>query len=209
MSATWKNRIIGYAEVDPASLIPNDRNWRTHPHEQKQALAGVLEEIGVVQNIIVNKRSGRLVDGHLRLDLALKHGQPTIAVTYVDLSDEEEAAILATIDPLSALAGADHDKLGDLLGRFSFESDAVNEMLNNLYAGTGELEDELDTVGDPEPEAAPAQVEETAWPTVSVRVAPHTLQRYLDLQDQLNGDNESTKFTDLVSRAASTLGERS
>lgn len=205
MTVTWRNRITGYAEVDPASLIPNGRNWRTHPHEQRQALAGVLEEIGVVQNIIVNQRTGKLVDGHLRLDLALKAKQPTIAVTYVDLSDEEEAAILATIDPLSALAGADHDKLGDLLGTFSFESDAVNEMLNNLYASTGPVDDELDAVAEPEPEAAAAEVEETAWPTVSVRVAPQTLALYLDLQDRLQGDNESAKFSDLVQRANQTL----
>ncbi len=203
MSVVWKNRIKGYGEVDPASLTANPKNWRTHPHEQKQALAGVLEEIGVVQNIIVNQRTGKLVDGHLRLDLALKHKQPTIAVTYVDLSDEEESAVLATIDPLSALAGTDQDLLGNLLGTFSFESDAVNEMLNNLFAA-GEAEEEPAGEIAPPENTAP-EVEETAWPTVTVRVAPQTLQLYLSLQDMLRGDNESMKFTDLVNRASSTL----
>jgi hypothetical protein len=128
----WKNRIVGYADVDPATLTPHHGNWRLHPKAQQMALAGVLSEIGIVQNVLVNQRTGRLVDGHLRVELALEHKQPAIGVTYVDLSESEEAAILATLDPLSALAETDAEALGNLLGQFSFESSAVNDMLSGL-----------------------------------------------------------------------------
>jgi hypothetical protein len=108
---TWNNRIAGYGSENPEQLLANPRNWRVHPSEQQSALTGVLESVGVVQNVIVNSRSGHLVDGHLRVSLAIRANQPSIPVTYVDLSDEEEALILATLDPLAALAIADRDQL--------------------------------------------------------------------------------------------------
>ena len=31
MTIAWQNRIVGHADVRPATLVPNPRNWRTHP----------------------------------------------------------------------------------------------------------------------------------------------------------------------------------
>lgn len=47
----WQNRITGYGSEAPDQLLANPRNWRTHPATQTDALAGVLSEVGVVQNI--------------------------------------------------------------------------------------------------------------------------------------------------------------
>jgi hypothetical protein len=69
---TWNNRIAGYGSENPEQLLANPRNWRVHPSEQQSALTGVLESVGVVQNVIVNSRSGHLVDGHLRVSLAIR-----------------------------------------------------------------------------------------------------------------------------------------
>lgn len=41
-SAGWRNRIVGHADVPPADLVPNPRNWRTHPPQQQRALAGAV-----------------------------------------------------------------------------------------------------------------------------------------------------------------------
>jgi hypothetical protein len=201
----WKNRIVGYADVDPATLTPHHGNWRLHPKAQQMALAGVLSEIGIVQNVLVNQRTGRLVDGHLRVELALEHKQPAIGVTYVDLSESEEAAILATLDPLSALAETDAEALGNLLGQFSFESSAVNDMLSGLLmpADDGLFADEPEATAT---EDGTAELpDETLWPSISVRVPPTTLQLYKAMQDQLSGSDESAKFVDLLNRASSTL----
>ena len=40
--AAWRNRIVGSGEVAPSELIPNARNWRTHPKRQLDALEGAL-----------------------------------------------------------------------------------------------------------------------------------------------------------------------
>ena len=53
----------------------------------------------------MNQRSGFVVDGHARVALALSRGEATVPVLYVDLEPEEEALVLATLDPISAMAG--------------------------------------------------------------------------------------------------------
>ena len=111
----WVNRIVGEGEEAPDQLLSNPRNWRIHPAEQEKALSGVLNEVGVVQRVVVNQHTGFVVDGHLRVAMAIREGVPSIPVTYVWLSDEEEAVVLATFDPIGGMAGTDRGKLEELL----------------------------------------------------------------------------------------------
>jgi DNA modification methylase len=128
----WESRITGHGEAAPADLVGNPRNWRTHPQAQRDALAGVLDEVGWVQDVIVNKRTGYLVDGHARVAVAAQRGEASVPVVYVDLSEDEERLILATLDPLSAMAEADDDALADLLAAVTAEDGALAEMLEAL-----------------------------------------------------------------------------
>ena len=128
----WKNCIAGYGSEDPTQLLANDKNWRIHPHAQELALSEVMREVGLCQNIVVNKRSGKVVDGHLRVAMAISEGQPALPITYVDLSDEQEALILASLDPLSAMAGTDTEKLTDLLSQFSVGPGALADLLGSI-----------------------------------------------------------------------------
>lgn len=82
---------MGSGEEAPDQLLAHPSNWRSHPKAQQQALAGMLGEVGWVQQVLVNRRTGHLVDGHRRVEEALSHGQPTIPVLYVDLDPDEEA----------------------------------------------------------------------------------------------------------------------
>ena len=133
-TAPWRNRIVRYGDEDPTTLVPNDANFRIHPQIQKDTLQGVLEEVGIVQNVIVNARTGRIVDGHLRVEQALRTFQATIPVTWVDLSDEEEHTILATIDPIAAMAEQDAERLDSLLASVRTDSGAVQALLDALGA---------------------------------------------------------------------------
>lgn len=125
----WRNRIIGEAEVSPVSLMPNPRNWRRHPLTQQRALAGVLGEIGWVQRIIVNERTGHVVDGHARLALAVEREEQTVPVLYVDLSEEEEKLVLATFDPVGQAAVADREMLADLVADLKVQDEALVRLL--------------------------------------------------------------------------------
>jgi ParB-like chromosome segregation protein Spo0J len=138
---SWRNRITGHGDESPTELIANPSNWRRHPKRQADALAGVLNDVGWVQDVIVNKQTGHLVDGHLRVALAVERKEPTIPVVYVDLSESEEALILATLDPLSAMAETDAAKLRGLLDEVSTGEQAVQEMLATLSADAGIVPD--------------------------------------------------------------------
>ena len=128
----WTNRIVGHADVDPTTLTANDLNWRRHPKSQADALLGVINSVGLVQSVIVNRRSQRIVDGHLRVALAVEKREPTIPVVYVDLADDEERLILATLDPLAAMAETDADALRDLLASVTVEDEAVTRLVSFL-----------------------------------------------------------------------------
>ena len=125
----WRSRIVGSGSRSPASLVANPKNWRTHPKEQMGALAGALSEIGWVQRIIVNKRTGHIVDGHARVELAAQQGEKTVPVVYVDLSEAEEHIVLASLDPLAAMAGEDQAKREELLASLTVSDEALREML--------------------------------------------------------------------------------
>ena len=127
----WRNRITGHGEEAPDQLLANPRNWRVHPKAQQDALSAVLDQVGWVQDVIVNQRTGHVVDGHARIALAISKQEPSIPVVYVDLDEEEERLILASLDPLSAMATTDQEMLDDLLGGLSAEG-ALAEMLDEL-----------------------------------------------------------------------------
>lgn len=137
MTPIWNNRIVGYADVAPSEITAHPLNARTHPAHQAEALRGILSEVGVVQNIIINERSGRLIDGHLRVALALKAGQPTVPVTLVNLTEAEESLVLATLDPISAMAGVDAGALEQLLAQTDTADSAVQALLDQLAADAG------------------------------------------------------------------------
>jgi hypothetical protein len=128
----WANRIVGSGEEAPDQLLANPSNWRIHPKAQREALREVLDTVGYVAQVIVNQRTGHLVDGHLRVDEALSHGQPAIPVLYVDLSEDEERLVLASLDPLAAMATTDEAKLRELLSEVSVSSEALAAMLAAL-----------------------------------------------------------------------------
>jgi DNA modification methylase len=111
----WRNRITGSGEEAPDQLVANPQNWRVHPGNQRDALRGSLATVGWVQQVLVNQRTGHVVDGHARVEEALSRGEATVPVLYVDLDPEEEALVLATLDPISAMANTDDAKLRELL----------------------------------------------------------------------------------------------
>ena len=133
----WRNRIVGHAEVAPTELVPNPANWRTHPPEQQRALAGALGEVGWVAQVLVNRTTGHIVDGHLRVDLALARDEASVPVTYVELSEEEERLVLASLDPLAAMATAEKDALAALLAGLSSEDAGLAAMLADLADHNG------------------------------------------------------------------------
>ena len=132
----WQNRIVGEGVESPTQLLANPSNWRIHPKHQQDALTAVLDKVGWVQRVIVNKRTQHIVDGHLRVSLAISRNEPEVPVVYVDLSEQEELAVLATIDPLSAMAATDSAKLQELLDSVQIDDAALEAVLRRSVGET-------------------------------------------------------------------------
>lgn len=130
--APWRDRIVGHGEEAPDQLLANPRNWRIHPKAQQAALGSVLDRVGWVAGVLVNRTTGHLVDGHLRVELALSRGEPTVPVAYLELTEEEEALVLASLDPLAAMAATDSDKLRELLAEITIGNSDLEAMLRSL-----------------------------------------------------------------------------
>ncbi len=135
--AIWKNRIIGQGEKPASQFLANDKNWRLHPQAQREALHGALNEVGWVAPVIENRRTGMLVDGHERVWQALQNGDANVPFVEVDLDEAEEAYVLATLDPIGAMAAADAAKLDDLLRDVQSGEAGVQQMLAKLAEDAG------------------------------------------------------------------------
>jgi len=138
----WQNRIVGQDEVDADQLLANPHNWRIHPKAQQDALAGVLDQVGWVQRVIVNKRTGYVIDGHARVAMAISRGEK-VPVTYVDLDEDEEKLIIATFDPLGAMAVPDEEILSGLVADIGqVDSSAVEDLIRGEQ-GIGDADADL------------------------------------------------------------------
>jgi hypothetical protein len=146
-TTAWRNRIVGHGDEPPEQLLANPANWRLHPKEQQKALAGALSEVGWVAQVLLNRTTGHVVDGHLRVELAISRGEPTVPVAYVELTEAEEHLVLASLDPLAAMATAEKDALEALLAGLAPADEALAALLAELAEQNGIRRPVL---GDPE-----------------------------------------------------------
>lgn len=134
----WRNRIVGHGVKPASEFVAHPLNWRIHPKAQSDALEAVLEQVGWVQAVIESANSGYVLDGHDRIALALRQGDETpIPFIAVDVAEQEELIILATFDPLGAMAVADKAQLDALLRDITTDSAAIQAMLAGLAESVG------------------------------------------------------------------------
>lgn len=157
----YRNRIAGLEYVSTKELRANPANFRRHPQAQSDALRGVLEQVGIAGALLAYRDSeGRLtlIDGHLRKDSAPQ----TWPVLVLDVTDDEAALLLATHDPIAAMAQADAAALDSLLRNVSTDSAAVQSMLAELAEGAG-LYPDKPAVQDVEPQIDRAEELRVKW----------------------------------------------
>jgi len=122
MTHPIRNRIVGHATVRAGDLVPHPLNWRRHPPDQRRALEDSLCELGDIRSLLGYRLpDGRiqLIDGHLRRDL---DPERSVTVELVDLTEEEAAKALLTLDPLAALAETDAVTARTLVASLETES---------------------------------------------------------------------------------------
>lgn len=166
-----RNRIRELRYVKSSELLPNPRNWRTHPQEQQDALRGVLAEVGIADALLVRETPAglQLIDGHCRADVDSDVEWPCLVL---DVDEVEAAKLLATVDPLASMAETDGVKLEQLLAEVDAQSSGLQELLNRLSdeaAASMEAdppaEPDPGDLDDPEPEVNRADELQAKWKT--------------------------------------------
>lgn len=120
-----RSRIVSFKMVAPGELVEHPDNWREHPNTQKAALREVLQRVGIADVLLAYKspttKKLTLVDGHLRRELLA--GQEKVPVVILDLNDHEARAVVASHDPIGAMALRDDDLYEQLLGAVEESAD--------------------------------------------------------------------------------------
>jgi len=201
-----RDRIKELRKVRASELLPNPKNWRKHPDAQANALRGTLSEIGYADALIAYETPGglMLIDGHLRAETTPDQEVP---VLVTDLTEEEADTLLATLDPLSAMARTDQNSLLELVSSLNIQNDAVNLMLEAVLEGeTQVLEDvgttpSLDELGSVYGELDP----EMLWAEIKMRVPPELKDKFDQWLSTGTGFTEVERLADLLSRNESRL----
>ena len=139
--STIRNRIKELRLVRASELKRNPKNWRQHPPEQQQALQGILEEVGYADALLVRETTDgelELIDGHLRADTS---DDDEVPVLVLDVDETEADKLLATFDPISAMATGDGVMLDLLTEDLEFDSASLRRMVDDLVGETLETEE--------------------------------------------------------------------
>lgn len=111
----WFNSIERISEEDPSTLIPSDGNARIHGGEQQAFVTASLQEFGWIDDVIASSRTKKILNGHLRVSLAVKRKEKTVPVKWVNVDEDQERLILAGFDALEAMAQQDRERGIELL----------------------------------------------------------------------------------------------
>lgn len=136
-----RDRIRELRRVPAGELRPNPRNWRSHPEAQRDALRGLLAEIGYAGALLARELddgSLQLIDGHLRAETT---PEAVVPVLVLDVTAAEADKILLTHDPVAAMAETDRAQLASLLVDAEFVSPQVRQLLDGLARATAEVDE--------------------------------------------------------------------
>ena len=188
--------IVEYGTKPADQFQAHPRNPRRHPQRQRDAVHDSLERVGWIAPVIENRRTGNLLDGHERVWQALATNSE-VPYVLVDVAEADEAFVLATFDPIGALAEIDAAAFADVLRDVDTGSAAIQEMLSQMAeeAGIGlpgvpsldELESEY---GKPDPQ--------DGWPFIRIQVSPETLRLFESMLAKAQGETPNEKVSYLL-----------
>ena len=146
---------IPLSKVRPAPYNPR---VDLRPEDPRyQALVRSIDEFGLVEPLVVNRRTWHLVGGHQRLKVLQARGEMQAEVVLLDLTPQKEKALNVALNKIAG--GWDHDRLKDLLDELvrssdvdvqltGFERPEIELLLGDLLPDE-EDDADLDVVGSP------------------------------------------------------------
>ena len=132
-----QDRIKELRRVRAGDLAVNPQNWRVHGDAQRTALQGVLERVGWSDALIAREDDNgglHLIDGHLRASL---DDDQVVPVLVLDVDEDEAGVLLATLDPLAAMAESDEAMYADLLASIADEEGLLADVFTSMESALG------------------------------------------------------------------------
>jgi len=133
--------------VDIDEIKPHDKNWKSHPVKQKRMIRESMREVGFITPLIVNKRTMRILDGHLRYEYARILGLKEVPVVFIDVDEEQEKKILLFLDTVSQESSTDEERWLALSRELEISSVEISNLIKQyeqkLNPVVGELEEDI------------------------------------------------------------------
>ena len=162
---------IQFKLMPVAELIPAEYNPRTITDQALQGLRNSVERFGLVEPIVWNKRTGKVVGGHQRLRVLYQLQEAQAQVAVVDLPEVEERALNIALNS-DSISGEFIPELHTILAEIEAQSPELSSLLrfDDLASQTNHLLAALlpeDGLIDPEEVPAlpdePVSVPGTLW----------------------------------------------
>lgn len=133
----WTSKIVAHSKADPNTLVANPLNWRAHPRNQQKAIDAAIDDVGFWRSVTVNRNSGTIIDGHLRVARAIATQQQAIDVEWVDMTDDEERKALLSADSIAGMAETNRANLDQLLRGVEAATTNMQDFLADLAKRNG------------------------------------------------------------------------
>lgn len=143
-------RTMPTSDLQPASYNPRLDLQPGDP--AYEALRSSIERWGLVEPLIVNERTGRLVSGHQRLKVLRAKGVAEVEVSVVDLDEPDEKALNVAINKIEG--GWDEEKLAELLSSLEDESPDLLPLTGFTDVDISNLFSSLDIRPDSDPNSS-------------------------------------------------------
>lgn len=144
-----KMRVVDMKFMRAGDILPHPDNWREHGDEQKNAFNAMIEGVGFAGSLLAFTLPNgdiMLIDGHLRAD---QHPDEMLPVVMTDLTEDEARELLATHDPLSAMATINKAKVKALHEKFNRIKGARQKLLKSIRERAGVSLNGDEAVADP------------------------------------------------------------
>ncbi len=139
MHPTWQSKVVRHADVAPGDLLNHPDNVTIHTAEQQEDMVRMFRKIGWAASVLVSENTGRIIDGHMRVAVALNAGAATVPVDYVSLTEEEERKALLYLKRMPSLAGLDRVNLAEVLAKVSTMDVDIEAMAGAFARSSGLL----------------------------------------------------------------------
>ena len=143
---------IRYGRMKLAEMMPAEYNPRKdlRPEDTEwEKIERSIKSFGMVEPIVYNERSGRIVGGHQRAKILANMGEEEADVSIVDLDDEQEKILCVKLNKVQGYW--DSTKLAELLTEIKDTCGTIEETgfdeweLENLTRSYDHIEDLLET----------------------------------------------------------------